>query len=149
MNNVLNYHKIKIIFVLVFSLFIVRSFSKVIFLANTPRINYSSINRLKKIPKYIADLSWSLTNQNLNNSPDSPPNYRVATKQQLEKLPLRPVSKGVYAGEIGKIKYYKVSQSEIEWSEMELRTKSGRLVKFRYPKDQPPAEEMLDIIKSE
>lgn len=59
------------------------------------------------------------------------------------------ISTGVYAGETAYMKYYDLKQSEIEWATMELTTKSGKVVKFQYPKDNPPTKEMLEIIKSE
>jgi len=142
--------KFKIIITLVFSYFLTTGFSNSVFLGNTPKINPMLVRNIKKSPNYIAQ-----TISQLFNKKDLPANMakgqtsKDTTLEELSSMPLKKINKGVYAGEKGKVIYSKYSDSQIEWRSIELKTKSGKIVKFKYSKDNPPLQEMLDIIKSE
>lgn len=146
----MSHQKRRILIVLIISFFLVKNFSGEIFLANSPRINKAFVQKLKNVPAFIASLPQK-TFPPSPRTPSSSTNFQIekVAISDLKKIPLKQISKGVYAGEQGKIQYYEISQNEIEWDQIELTTKSGRVVKLRYPKGQPPTEEMLNIIKSE
>ena len=137
--------KILIIFALIISLFLAGFLSKEVFVSNSPKVNQKFIANLRNLPKNIF-LALQNKPSSFSNNQANPVKVNL---QDLKNISFKEVSKGVYAGEAGHIKYYKISQSEVDWQEIELKTNSGKVIKLRYPKDQPPAKEMLEIIKSE
>ncbi len=114
--------KIKTISVLVFSLLLTYVLSKTVFLASTPRINKTFFANLKNLPNnLIASLS-----QKSNNA-----------AKKFESLPvsaLKPITKGIYAGEddTGKVVYIRVT-NDVEYEEKVINYE-GRKIKVRFPK---------------
>ncbi len=133
-----------IVSVIVISFLFAHYISPAIFIGETPRYNPQFIAKLLNFPKNLAFLVSSISNAVPNQSQSG-----SVSLKQLNDITLRTVTKGVYAGELGKVQYYKVSLSQIDWDQIELTTKSGNKIILRYPKGQPPAQEMLNIIKSQ
>lgn len=117
--------KLKIILTLFIAFLLTDILSKNIFLADTPKINKAFLANLKNSPgNFVAFLTNSRTNQN-------------ADFKKFENSPisaLKPVAKGIYAGENsnGRIVYIRVAK-DIEFEEREINYE-GRKIKVRFPK---------------
>jgi len=143
-NNYKNRHtlpRLQVLFVLGISFILAEFFLKNVFLGDTPRLNPSFIAKIKNIPQYIAGISSQFNGSPKNNTP--PLNINV------QNIPVQQISKGVYAGERGQVKYYQFSESQMQWDQITLTKKNGEKITLRYQKNNPPTQEILNIIQSE
>lgn len=132
---------IKILVVMALAFFIADLSSKTVFLAKTPKINPNFIARLNNIfPKKNKEETIALP-------------VMVKRREELPSaiteslnMPLKPVSKGVYAGEKNNINVYEFRQDEIDWVEYTFVI-NGKEMKIKVPKGQtPPKKEELEQI---
>lgn len=127
--------KFIIIGVLLISLLITSLLSNKVFLADSPRIQPKFITSITNLPQTLANLTKGPNPQSVDD---------------LFNMPVKQVSKGVYAGEMGTYKKYAINSDQVDWVEIKLTKKNGETVILRYPKDQPPpAQDMLQMIESE
>lgn len=136
-------NKIKIITAVILSFAVVILMSPQVFLANTPRINPVFLTKLKNLPNTIASLPSSFFNSLLRR-PSSAEKYAAVYEKPFYKL-----SDEVYAYEEGTVLYYDLKSNYGDYSEMTVQSDSGKTIKLRFPKDQPPVKEIIDLIKSQ
>ncbi len=136
--------KIAIIIVLVLGFAISSYANRYVFLSNTPRVNRQFVAAALNTPSALL----SAISSRQNNAGQNNPNVSYSI-QQLQSATYKQVSQGVYAADVGELKVYKVSESQTNWSTITLKKKNGETVTLQYPKDNPPTQEMLQIIESE
>lgn len=134
---------IKILIAIIAGFYIAEFSTHEIFVRNTARIRPNLGRYLaQKFTDVTRDVILALNKASEFINPNSP-------EARLKALPLQVVTKGVYAKSNESASYTLIKINEVEWQEIELKTKSGKVVKLRYPKSQPPTKEMLKIIKGE
>ena len=141
--------QIKIISVLVLSIIVTIIISNIAFVRNTPVISTAFIADIKNLPVNLKSF-FSPSPQKKGNTQDTSAivrnvDFNVAN---IDKMSFQKIRTGVSAADIGVVKIYKFNDSQINWAEIKLTKKSGEIVNFRYPKDNPPTDEMLKIIQS-
>lgn len=106
---IFNKLSVKILIVIIISYVLIKIFTPVIFLANTPLVNPEFITKLKNTPQTIVQIPGkmlaslnSLNPFNRNPSvPSSTPSDQLASANQVTPPPniiMKSISKGVYAG---------------------------------------------------
>jgi hypothetical protein len=143
--------KIKILTALILGLICITLVSPQIFLANTPTFNPNGFGNL------IASIATRFSSGTSSNkkivlsevksfpvTSEMRKNFEASLNQAFLQ-----VGKGVYANQVDQVKYINIKESEVEWAEMTVHTKSGKNVKLRYPKEHPPLKQILDFIQNE
>lgn len=140
---------LKIVIVLILAFVIADLSSKNVFIAGTPRINPFLIARINNLfsPGSTATPSNIASNQPVG-SQTGVIKQTDLPQQVVQALntPLKPVSKGVYAGEKNNIKVYEFRQDEIDWVEYTFMV-NGKEIKIKAPKGQKsPTQEDIELI---
>lgn len=134
---------IQIFLAIIISFMLVKFLGSAVFMGASPRINKKFFADLKKTPSaFISYLSSHLT------SPRPTaffPQYGQI-KEVFATKTFTPVGNGVYAAEVGGIRFVKFNDSD--YKTIQIITKSGKVVTLSYPKNSPPVKEILDDIKS-
>lgn len=133
--KILTYLKMGVL--MLFALFVSGVLKQEIFLNNTPSIRPQLGNYLLARMKGIGNsginmMAYFQKKPTVNDEIAASTDQQVA--QRLENIPLKIVSKGVYAKEDDKIKYTEVREDEVEWRVYTVTIK-GKEVKIKVPAD--------------
>ena len=142
--------QLKIISVLILSIIVSTIISNMVFVRNTPKISTSFIADIKSLPSNLKAVFIKSPPKKENAQDTSVIVRKVDFNiNNIDKMSFQKIRTGVSAADMGLVKYYKFDDTKISWAEIKLTKKSGEVINFRYPKDNPPTEEMLKIIQSE
>lgn len=128
---------IKVAAVFAFSYLLISFFARDIFIANSPRIRPDAGQVITaKFSNTTAGIKQLASNI-----------FRQSPEQQLRDVPLRQVSKGIYARQKGTVSQTIIKDSEVELIEYEYNV-NGKIVKIRVPKGQnPPPQNVVESLE--
>jgi hypothetical protein len=146
--------KLVILLILVVAYFFSNFLNKNLFIANSPKINSFFLSKISQ--NFLAQLE-RLKTINTNKNPKEKEENKVIIGYEkngkgraeniLKNTVLKTLTKGVYAGSYNGIQIVSFAQDEMEWEKMTIQTKSG-VVTIKYPKNNPPLKEVIELIKN-